>query len=299
MELRHLRYFTAVAEELSFRGAAEKLHVAQPALSAQIKTLEDELGVTLFQRTTRKVGLTPAGRVLLEEAHRVLAAAAEAENRARQADAGLVGTFRLGIIAPTANAWLAGILRKFQQRFPGVQFSLFDLTSTEQFVRLRANELDAGLLRPPVGFPDLEYKFVEESRQVLALPAGHRLARKRLLTWKDFDQEAMVMLHPNLQHGYYDPFLAACARAGAKPRVAQYANEIQTKMWLVSAGFGIAPTTNTLAEVKRPGLAFRELPPGLPLIQTVLVWRRADKSPILENFREFFGSGATISGAAR
>src|SRR5262249_41810785 len=108
------------------------LHVAQPALSAQIKTLEEELGVTLFERTTRKVELTPAGRVFLEEAKRVLSAAGQAQERARQAGAGLVGTLRLGIIAPTANSWLAGILRNFRLKFPGVQFSLFDLTSTEQ-----------------------------------------------------------------------------------------------------------------------------------------------------------------------
>src|SRR6185369_7616761 len=111
----------------NFRAASDRLHIAQPALSAQIKTLEEELGVTLFERTTRKVELTAAGRVFLEEARRVISAAAHAQERARQASAGLVGTIRLGIIAPTANAWLAGILRNFRQQFPGVQFSLFDL----------------------------------------------------------------------------------------------------------------------------------------------------------------------------
>jgi DNA-binding transcriptional LysR family regulator len=288
MELRHLRYFAAVAGHLNFRAAAEELHVAQPALSAQVKNLEEELGVQLLQRTTRKVELTPAGRVFLEEAKRVLLTASEAENRARQANVGLVGTLRLGVIAPTANAWLAGILRTFRQRFPGVDFSLFDLTSTEQLSRLRANELDAGLLRPPVGFPELDYKFVEESRQVLAVPAGHRLAKKKQIDWADFDGESMVLMHPNVQHGYYDPFLAACSKAGSKPRVAQYANDIQTKMWLISAGFGIAPTTATLAEVKRPGLMFRPLPGGLPPVHTVLAWRRADNSPILKNFLDSF-----------
>ena len=290
MELRHLRYFSAVAEELNFRRAAEKLHVAQPSLSAQIRSLEEELGVQLLRRSTRKVELTPAGRVFLGEARDVLASASQAEQKARQAEAGLVGTLRLGIIAPTANAWLANILRDFQQRFPDVQLSLYDLTSTEQLRRLRENELDAGLLRPPVGYPDLDYKFVEESRQVLALPAGHRLAKKAHIDWADFDSEAMVMMHPNVQHGYYDAFMAACSKAKAKPRVVQYANDIQTKMWLISAGFGIAPTTATLAEVKRPGLVFRPLPPGLPPVHTILVWRRADDSPILGNFHRSFSA---------
>lgn len=288
MELRHLRYFATVAETLNFRAASDRLHVAQPALSAQIKSLEEELGVTLFLRTTRKVELTAAGRVFLDEARRVLSAASHAQERARQASAGLVGTIRLGIIAPTANVWLAEILRNFRQQFPGIQFSLFDLTSTEQLGMLRNRELDAGLLRPPVGFPELDWKLVEESYQVLAVPQGHRLAKKRELEWRDFDKEPLVLMHPTVQHGYYDAFLAACADGGAEPRIGQYANDIQTKMWLISAGFGVAPTTATLSQVKRPGLMFRPLPSGLPPVHTILVWRRGDTSPILENFRSFF-----------
>jgi len=296
MELRHLRYFVAVAEELNFRRAAERLHLAQPPLSAQIKSLEGELGVRLLERTTRSVRLTPAGRVFLDEARTVLAAAAQAERRVKEARHGLVGTLRLGLIAPAANDWLAENLHRFRRQFPGVQLSLFDLTSTEQLRRLRNNELDAGLLRPPVGFPELDCRLVAESRQVLALPAGHRLARKRRLDWADFHNEPMVMVHPSGQHGYYDAFLAACARVGAKPVVGQYANEIQTKLWLISAGFGLAPTTETVAELKRPRLVFRPLPPGLPLVQTVLAWRRHDDSPVLTHFRECFEAATPAAG---
>ncbi len=288
MELRHLRYFVAVAQELSFRGAAEKLHMAQPPLSAQIKSLEEELRVRLLERTTRSVRLTHAGRVFLEEARAVLAASVQAEQRARDAQHGLAGTLRVGFIAPVAGAWLAGILRGFRQQFPGVQLSLFDLTSTEQLRRLHAQELDAGLLRPPIGLPELDYKFVGESRQVLAVPVGHRLSRKKRLEWKDFHDEELVLIHPSAQHGFYDPFFAECAKAGARPRPVQYANDIQTKMWLISAGFGVAPTTATLGEVKRPGLVFRALPPGLPPVQTVLAWHRGDPSLVLDHFCKCF-----------
>jgi len=288
MELRHLRYFMAVAEELSFRRAADRLHVAQPPLSAQIRGLEEELGVRLFERTTRSVSLTHAGVVFLQECRVVLAATAEAERKTKQAEQGIIGTLRLGVIAPAANAWLAGILRGFRQRYPQVQLSVFDLTSTEQLRRLRTHELDAGLLRPPVGSPDLDSIFVEEAEQVLALPAGHRLARKRQIEWKDFHNEAMVLIHPTAQHGYYDAFFTACAKVGAKAGPTQYAHDIQTKMWLISAGFGIAPTTATLTKVKRPGLVFRKLPPGLPTVHTVLVWRADDHSPVLEHFRGCF-----------
>jgi DNA-binding transcriptional LysR family regulator len=290
MELRHLRYFVAVAEELSFRGAGEKLHLSQPALSAQIRSLEEELKVRLLKRTTRSVSLTHAGRVFLDEARLVLQAAGRAEERVRSAEHGLTGTLRVGMISSIANAWLAGILRGFLRQFPGVQLSLFDLTTHEQLRRLRAGELDAALLRPPVGFPELEFKFVAESTQVLAAPVRHRLARKREpLAWKDFDGEALVMMHPGLQHGFYDAFMAQCAKAGATPRPSQFAHDVQTLMWLISAGFGIAPTTATLSEIQRPGLVFRPLPPGLPPVQTVLVWRRDDDSPALANFIAVFG----------
>jgi DNA-binding transcriptional LysR family regulator len=232
------------------------------------------------------VTLTQAGRVFLKEARGVLGAASQAEQLARKAEHGAVGTLRVGVIAPAASPWLANVLRLYHQRFPGVQLSLSEITTAEQLLRLRAGELDAGLLRPPVHFPELEWRFVEQSPQVLAAPAGHRLARKRHLEWKDFDGEGLVMIQPGQQHGYYDAFLAACARAGAKTYPAQYAQDVQMKMWLISAGFGVAPTTAALAEVKRPGLVFRPLPPGLPPVQTILVWRRQDRSAVVRNFLE-------------
>ena len=102
------------------------------------------------------------------------------------------------------------------------------------------------------------------------------------------------MIHPSLQHGYYDPFLHRCAQAGATPRVGQYANDVQSKMWLISAGFGIAPTTKTIAEVKRPGLVFRQLPSGLPLVQTLVVWNRSNPSMILQNFLKYFAPSKTF-----
>jgi DNA-binding transcriptional LysR family regulator len=291
MDLRHLRYFVAVAEELSFRRAAERLHMAQPPLSSQIRVLEGNLGLRLFERSTRSVRLTSAGQVLLIEARTVLLAAERAEQSVRNAGHGLIGTLRIGVLAPAATPRLARILRSYRLKFPGVLFSLFELTSIEQLQRLRADQLDVGLLRPPVVFPELEYHFVEESSMVLAAPAGHRLAKLRRVTWMDFDKESLVMIHPSLQHGYYDRFLELCGKNGATPLVGQYANDIHSKMWLISAGFGIAPTTETIAEVKRPGLIFRPLPDGLPLVQTLLFWKRSNDSPVLRNFLKCFTSG--------
>lgn len=288
MELRHLRYFIAVAEELSFRRAAERLHLAQPPLSSQIKDLERELGTPLLERSTRSVKLTAAGKVFLEEARSILLNTQRAAQNARNAQAGLIGPLKIGVLAPSATPRLAGILRAYRRKFPGVQFSLSEFTSTEQLQRLREDQLDVGLLRPPIPFPELDYTFLEESPMVLALPAGHRLAKLRRIQWIDFHNERMVMIHPTLQHGYYDKFLELCARAGSTPVPGQYANDVHSKMWLISAGFGIAPTTKTIAEVKRPGLVFRELPPGLPLVETLIVWKHSNNSPVLHNFLECF-----------
>jgi DNA-binding transcriptional LysR family regulator len=288
MELRHLRYFIAVAEELSFRRAAERLHLAQPPLSSQIKSLEEELGLKLFERSTRSVKLTAAGKVFLGEARGVLMATERAQQNVRKANEGLIGQLRIGLLAPTATPRLARILSSYRQKYPGVQFSLSELTSIEQLHRLREERLDVGLLRPPIQFPELDFLFLEESPMILAAPAGHRLTKVKKIEWKDFHNESLVMIHPSLQHSYYDKFLEFCANAGAKPIVGQYANDVHSKMWLISAGFGVAPTTKTIAETRRPGLAFRELPPGLPLIQTYLVWKRSNQSPVLRNFLDCF-----------
>jgi DNA-binding transcriptional LysR family regulator len=300
MELRHLRYFAAVAEELNFRRAAQRLNVAQPPLSTQIKALERELGVQLLARTTRSVKLTPAGEVFLEEARGILAAAQRAEARARNVGHGLAGTLRMGFLAPTATPRLAAVLRGYREKYPGVELSLHELASPIQLQHLRSDELDVGFLRNPAGYPELETLFVEESPMVLAAPAGHRLAKQRRLQWRDFDQERLVLIHPTLQHGYYDTFRALCAKAGATPLVAQYANDLHSVMWLISAGFGVAPTTQTMSEVKRPGLVFRELPPGLPLVKLCLAWRRNNDSAILRSFLEWFkGAPAPVGEPGR
>lgn len=279
-----MRYFVAVAEELNFRRAADRLHLAQPALSAQIKQLEQELGAQLLERTTRTVNLTPAGRVFLEQSRDVLMRASLAAEATRKVGSGLSGRLRLGLVTLSATPTLAAALRRFHHKFPNVQITVSDHTSSEQLHLLRHNELDVGLLRPPVPFPELACRDFEQAYRVLAAPSGHRLARKAQLEWKDFDGEGLVMIQAPLQHRFYDEFLAACSQAGAKVHPAQYAQDISSKLWLISAGFGIAPTTAAVSRIKRPGLVFRPLPPGLPVVKTVLAWRRDALSPVVRNF---------------
>jgi DNA-binding transcriptional LysR family regulator len=278
----------AVAEDLNFSRAAARLRIAQPALSMQIKSLENDLGVQLFDRSSRRVNLTHAGATLLTEARGVLSSAQHAEHQVKRAHQGMIGTLRIGVIAPAANARLAQQLREYRAAFPEVNLSLHELTSSIQIDQLVNDQLDVGFLRAPVDRPQLTHRFLSEAKVVLAVPANHRLAKTRRITWKDFHQEPLVMVQPSLQHGYYDRFHALCAEAGARPTVGQYANDVQTVLWLVSAGLGISPTTETLAEITRPGLVFRQLPAGLPMVRTLLVWKRGDTSPLLREFLRRF-----------
>ena len=294
MELRHLRYFMAVAEELSFTRAARRLHIAQPPLSMQIKALETELGVQLFERSSRAVRLTHAGKTFVDEARSVLHAAAHAEQRVKQAEQGIIGTLRIGVIAPAANARLAEQLRQYRRTYPEVSLSFHEHSSSTQIELLLAEQIDVGLLRPPVGHRDLKSRFVSEAPMVLGAPSGHRLAKAARIRWQDFDGESLITLHPNLQHGYYDKFLTLCAEAGARPTVGQYANDVQTVLWLVSAGLGLSPVTQPLAEISRPGLVFRDLPPGVPMVQTMIVWKANNTSPLVQRFLEGFADQTPI-----
>ncbi len=284
MELRHLRYFVAVAEDLNFSRAAARLRLAQPALSTQIKSLETELGVPLFTRSSRSVRLTHAGATFLGEARAVLAAAQRAEQQVRRAHRGMIGTLRIGMIAPAANARLAARLRDYRAAFPDVYLSLHELTSSTQLEQLLAEQLDVGFLRPPVDDAELCSRFLSDAPVVLAVPENHRLATAKRIRWKDFDGEPLVMIQPNLQHGYYDRLLALCAEAGARPTVGQYANDVHTVLWLISAGLGISVTTRSPDDPPRAGIVFRPLPPGVPRAQTLMVWKRQNNSPLLREF---------------
>jgi DNA-binding transcriptional LysR family regulator len=291
MELRQLRTFVTIVEELSFSRAAQRLHVAQPALSVQIKALEEELGIKLLERNSRSVRLTPEGAVFLIEAQQVLAAARRAQDQAHRARHGLIGTLRIGVIAPAANTRLAAALRSYRAAFPEVDLFLNELTSSQQIESLLAEQIDVAFVRPPVDHAELATYFLEEVPMGLAVYAGHKLARAKTIRWQDFDGEALVVVAPHLQHGYYDRFLARCAEAGARPVIRQYANDVQTILWLVSAGLGITPATLTLSEIKRPGLLFRPLPDGMPKVQTLVAWRRNNQSPLLAEFLQRVKAG--------
>ena len=285
MELRHLRYFVAVAEELNFSRAAQRLHIAQPALSNQIKTLETELGVQLLERTRRVTRLTEAGKTLLADARPLLADAQTAELHARGAQKGETGTIHIGYVLTTANVRLASIIKAFRHEYPGVMPDLAQLATGAQIAGLRSRKLDVGFVRPPVNAPELETQVIGKEKMVLAVSTDDPLARKkRHLKWQDLNGKTVLSVHPSVANYYYESFYAVCRHYNVKLTVGPYSQDIHSNLWLVSTGYGVTPITESAREFASSSLALLDLPADGPTIQTLIAWRRDNTSPILANF---------------
>jgi DNA-binding transcriptional LysR family regulator len=262
VELRHLRYFVAVAEELHFGRAAARLHIAQPPLSRQIRDLEQEVGAELFVRGTRGVELTAAGRAFLGEVRQVLAQAERALRAAQRASRGETGRLRVGFVeAATYSGTLARVLGVFRQDVPDVSLGLFELDSLEQAEALREGRIDVGIVHspPPDAHRWLRVERVFEDRLVAALPRAHPLAARPHLALGDFAAEPFVFFPRFTGPTLYDHLIAACRSAGFSPRVVQEAAGWSTLAALVAAGVGVSFAPRSVAQVERPG---RGLPAG-------------------------------------
>jgi len=282
--LRHLRYFVAVAEELSFRQAALRLNISQPPLSMQIKDLEEEIGVQLFDRTNRAIAMTPAGKSFLIDARRILSEARQAEITAKKVASGVVGRLMLGFMLSTAHKLLGNTVQKFKQRYPQVEISLLDLNNSAQIQALVEDRLDVAFTRALVTRPELENEVLLEEPMVMMVPSSDPLAKKKRLSWKDLEGKSIVTLHPDQALGYYDNFFLKCNEAKISVVTGQYANDIHTEMWLVSIGMGFAPTSFTTTQIRRPNVSFCQMPSNLPKVQTVMSWRKTDLSSVKTNF---------------
>ncbi len=286
MELRHLRYFVAVAQEMNFRRAAKTLHIAQPPLSMQIRVLENELGVQLFERSNRAIRLTPAGTRFLVDARRVLEQAKLAEANVKRAVAGLVGKLSVGFMVATAHDFLSDSLRQFRSHYPDVQIELYDLTNSEQLQALEHDRIDIAFTRTRLSRPNLASEIVSEEPMILMVPTSDPLAKKARVDWSDLNGKSIITLHPTQSMGYYDSFFEGCRKAGIAVTNTHHANEIMTEMWLVSIGLGYAPTSVTTSLVRRPDVSYCQLPEDLPKSSTSMSWRTDHVTPILTNFLE-------------
>ncbi|MFZ3561896.1 LysR substrate-binding domain-containing protein [Streptomyces sp. BH055] len=281
VELRHLRSFVTVAEELNFRRAAERLQMSQPPLSQQIKRLEHEVGVTLLRRTTRQVALTAAGEAFLTEARRALRAAREAPVAARRAASGQTGVVRLGFSGPTSHEVLILMTRKFRERRPRVRLEIHGpLYGGELVTRLTDDEIDAGLMRLPVSGSGIQARELTRHNIVVALPAGHRLATREEIGMDDIQDEPVVSHPTNRGAGIVALIHTAYLAHGSSPRIVQEAPDTHTILTLVGAGVGIGFVPSSAGHLKVPGVVLipaRDIPP-LPL---ALAWRAGDPNPAL------------------
>jgi DNA-binding transcriptional LysR family regulator len=273
-ELRQLRHFVAVAEQLHFGRAARVLHMSQPPLSRSIQDLEQRLGARLLERTRRKVALTPEGARFLEEAKRLLAQLERALLEVGSMAAGAGGRLRLGFVSLADFGVLPGLLKAFKAARPGVTLALREMLSPEQATALEAGDLDLGLLLPPVS-GDLEHLVVQRERLVAALPVRHRLARGRTrLELRELAEEAFVMAPRDIAPGLHDIVALLTARAGFSPRVAQEAIQMQTVVSLVSSGLGVAIVPASVSNLGRRGVVYRDIADAHPRLDLWLAWRR-------------------------
>jgi DNA-binding transcriptional LysR family regulator len=284
MDFRRLRYFLAVAQAGSVSRAALRLGIAQPPLSQQIRRLEAELGVRLFERLSRGVQLTVAGRALLDEGVGVLARAERASEVARRAGRGETGRLRIGFVGTAAYSVLGRIIRSFRTRRPGVELLLYELTSVDQVRALRDGRIDVGFVRPPVDAAELQVRTVTREPLVVALPRGHPLTRRRRLSLRALAGEAFVMSPRELGPGFYDRIVALCRRAGFSPTVSQQAIQMQTIAGLVAAGIGVSVVPLCVSQLRIQGTEFRPLQDAGAWVEIAALWRDDDPSPVLASF---------------
>ncbi|HDR8930167.1 LysR family transcriptional regulator [Burkholderia vietnamiensis] len=286
MELRHLRYFLAVAAASNFTKAAQALGIGQPPLSQQIRALEDELGVELFKRTARGAELTVAGEVFAEEARRVLDDAERAARAAKRAARGEIGQLRVGFTGTAAfNSKVADLIRRFREAFPDTELTLLEATSGVLFDALEAGRLDVGIVRPERRIADtLHAADWDEEPMFVALPVAHRLARRRRIELAELTDEAFVQVPREAGSALFDDIVAACNAAGFQPRMAQPAPQIASAVTLVAAGLGVSIVPMAITQVQVAGVVYRPVAGDGLRARLAIASRRDAQSPVVRNF---------------
>jgi DNA-binding transcriptional LysR family regulator len=286
VDLRHLRYFIAVAESLSFSRAAEKLHIAQPPLSQQIKQLEHALGVTLFHRTKRLVELSDAGTVFLEHARRVLRATEIGAMEAQRAQRGETGRLAVGFFEHMSYTLLPPIFRAFKERFPSVEIDLRWFPVIKQQEALESGQIDIAFMRPMPGNVQIKGEIISREPFVLAIPVNHPLAKLPTVSLKRCSNERFVLYASTLAPDFHETITRMCAAAGFLPSVALEVGQVYTALGLVGAGVGIAFVPASVQSVHFDHVRYRPLDQRSPDIVVSLGWLHRNPSPPLLAFVE-------------
>lgn len=295
MELRHLRYFKALAEELHFGRAAAKAFVAQPTLSQQIKKFEEELDAELFDRTKRDVKLTKAGEALLPYATRILKEARQAERATRAAREGQAGYLRIGFEAAAMRSGLSRVIKAFRRAVPGVELELDELGSRAQANALREEAVDVGFVLLPIDERELRVLEIDEAPTVAVVPDSHPLSERDAVPLRMLEDEPHIMWARDVAPGVYDDYLRACHAAGFAPRVVQEIRHMESLLGLVAGGLGISTAHRARAQSGYPGVTYVLITePTIP-IKMGVAWRQDGASPVLDRFLDVTREVSTVS----
>lgn len=286
MELRHLRYFVAVADEKNFTRAAERLHIAQPPLSRQIQQLEEELGVVLIEKGSRPLRLTEAGKFFHAHAQELLDKATDLKTmtlRVGQIDR----KFAIGFVASTLYGLLPEIVRRFRHRFESVEISFHEMTTMEQLQALKEGKIDVGFGRLKYEDPAIRRIVLREEALIVALPVGHRLAAmERPLTFSELAKETLLVYPKTPRPSFADQVLATFRERNLVPQQVQEVRELQIAIGLVGAGQGIAIVPQSLQGMIRTDVVYRPLDDRQAVSNIIFSARHMDRSPELVNMLE-------------
>ncbi|MFI0822039.1 LysR family transcriptional regulator [Streptomyces sp. NPDC021098] len=288
IEVRQARYFLAVAETLHFGRAAEQLRMSQPPLSQAILQLERQLGVQLFDRSERKVRLTETGRAFAEECRKLIAAAQHAHEVAAQAEAGLVGTLRIGVVTSALSEPLLGTLSAFRSARPRVDLHLTEVDTGEGQEAVARHEIDLAVIRPSAPVRGLRVRPWRHDQFVIALPSGHPLSGggAEPVELAEFADEPWVWLRRGASPDYHDQLMATCRRAGFTPDARHIANSILTQLSMVACGLGVTLVPHVTVRSIQGPIAYRPLTDAADLVELSLVSRADTHEPLVEEFLE-------------
>ena len=281
MELRHLSYFQAVAEELNYRKAAERLFISQPGLSRQIKQLEEELGVQLFERDKKHVELTASGAFLKEEVDFVLNHLETTKQQLSEIAAGREGELRIGFLGSASNQVLPDLLKKLSSNFPKITTSLEELSNQTQVEMIQKDKLDLGFVRLASVPEDLEMKAIFRDTFSLVIPKDHPIQSEQFQSVGQFSGESFILFSSDYSNYYYEQILGICREAGFSPKIKHKSVHALTIFRLVENGLGVAIVPTSLKEGYELNVRFMEIPGITQFTELSVIWKPENRNPVL------------------
>jgi DNA-binding transcriptional LysR family regulator len=303
MELRHLRYFCAVAEHRSFTTAARQLNVSQSGVSGQVRDLEKEIGVSLFRRNQREVTLTPEGTIFFPEAREILIRADRAVELAVRSSKGMAGTLTVGLCGPATAVFLPKLIRRFRSHFPGVTVALRELNTSEQIDALLNGQIDIAFTRgiSAEAKPFLNHEFFLREPLVVALPKGHALANEKEVALNRLATDRLILYFREGSPEVFDSIVAMCKKAKFSPRIGDTPRSWQSILTMVEAGEGVAIVPSSVQYLRADDVIFRPLKDKRCKVDAIIAWRRNESSKITDSFLDLLRArrGETESTSPR